>query len=72
MKNKIGEKEKKNEVFEKEIQFISKLRHKNIISFYGFMTEPNYGIILELCKFFFKIKQKKKINVKKKKVEMDH
>jgi serine/threonine protein kinase len=51
MKNKIGEQEKKNEVFEKEIQFISKLRHKNIISFYGFMTQPNYGIILEYCKF---------------------
>jgi serine/threonine protein kinase len=54
MKSNIGTKEKKNEVFEKEVEFISKLRHKNIISFYGFMTEPHYGIILEYCiKFYF-------------------
>jgi serine/threonine protein kinase len=41
-----------SENFEKEMKFLSKLRHKNIITFYGFMIEPHYGIILEFCKNF--------------------
>jgi serine/threonine protein kinase len=41
--------DKNNLSFEKEMELISKLKHKNIISFYGFMTQPNFGIILELC-----------------------
>jgi serine/threonine protein kinase len=47
----VGKKEKSiaNDSFEKEIQFVSKLRHKNIILFYGFITDPKYGIVLEYC-----------------------
>jgi hypothetical protein len=39
--------------FKKELELISKLRNPNIISFFGFMTEPNYAIILEFCKILF-------------------
>jgi serine/threonine protein kinase len=37
--------------FEKEFQFVSELRHKNIISFLGFIYNP-MGLILEYCFYF--------------------
>jgi serine/threonine protein kinase len=38
----------------KEVNLICKLKHSNIVGFFGYVSEENkMGIVLEFCKYYF-------------------